>query len=35
VGETGETADIILTNKTIVTAGEVSITAGSITEGNA
>lgn len=35
VGQTGETADIILTNKTIVTAGEVSITAGSITEGNA
>ena len=35
VGQTGETADIILTNSTIVTAGEVSITAGSITEGNA
>jgi hypothetical protein len=35
VGQTGETADIILTNKTIVTAGEVSITAGSFTEGNA
>jgi len=33
-GQTGDTADIILTNKLIVTSGEVSITSASIADGN-
>jgi hypothetical protein len=35
VGTTGSGADLILNTTTIVSGGEVSISAGSITEGNA